>query len=64
MAQMVLDREELEWIAELRNRHMGDRAAFLQYEKKAINERQLILKLTQTFKETDRILIKLGKRGI
>ncbi len=61
---LILEREELEWLNELRNGHMAIRLLFRMYDSQRIEAKDFIERLRKDFDETGKILLELSKRGM
>jgi hypothetical protein len=61
---VLLNKKEMDLLAEIRNSHMAEREGFRLYDRGRLTKNGLIKKLRRNFEETERILLNLGKRGI
>ncbi len=61
---LILTKREMDWLAELRNHHLAEREGFRLYERGGLTTKGLIEKLRRNFDETEKILCKLGERGL
>ncbi len=62
--KIILEKEELEWIAQIRNCVQGVRALYGLYSKKKIGDKDLIERVKKDFESMDDALMELGKRGV
>lgn len=61
---IVLERDEIEWLNQLRNKHMCSRYLFRVYDEKKIDAEEFIKRFRVTFEETGILLSDLEKRGL
>ena len=61
---IVLEKDELEWIEEVRRGFMGLRAMYSLYERGKINSERLIKAMEKDLSEVNVAITKLKERGI
>lgn len=61
---LILERDEIEWLNELRNHHLAVKLLFRMYDGERIEAKDFVEKFRIDFEETNKILIALSKRGL
>ncbi len=61
---IILERDELEWLNEIRNNHMAIKLLFRMYDSNRIEAKDFIEKLRKDFEETNHLLCNLSNRKI
>ncbi len=62
--QILLDKDELEWIAMIRNSFRGIRALYHLFDNQKMDEKTLIERLRKDMDQIEQALMALAKRGL
>ena len=60
----IIERDEMEWVNQLRNKHMCSRYLLRIFDEGKINAEEFVKQFRVTFEETNSLLVDLAKRGL
>ncbi len=61
---VILERDEMEWLNELRNAHFATKILFRMYDDKRIKPEEFVEHFRKDFEATSKILATLSGRGL